>query len=29
MHADVFMESILMTEANFKIHHIQDGWKDD
>lgn len=25
MHAEVFMESILITEASFKIHHIQDG----
>lgn len=29
MHAEVFMESILITEASFKIHHIQDGWRDD
>lgn len=29
MHAEVFMERILMTETSFKIHHIQDGWRDD
>lgn len=25
MHAEVFMERILMTETSFKIHRIQDG----